>query len=103
MILHLLLPAFAAAYDDNNFLDGKHITWLIPLTFLTAKYPKTMKLSLGHQTQLQITSQDFVKDHHSVRKTTTFEPASAQSNQSLHCSHTWSMEVDEESDQKSDI
>ena len=29
--------------------------------------------------------------------------ASAQSRQSLHCSHTWSMEVDEGSDQKSDI
>ena len=29
--------------------------------------------------------------------------ASAQSRQSLRCSHTWSMEVDEESDKKSDI
>ena len=29
--------------------------------------------------------------------------ASAQSRQSLRCSHTWSMEADEESDQKSDI
>ena len=29
--------------------------------------------------------------------------ASAQSRQSLHCSHTWSMEVDEGSDQKSGI
>ena len=29
--------------------------------------------------------------------------ASAQSHQSLRCSHTWSMEVDEGSDQKSDI
>ena len=29
--------------------------------------------------------------------------ASAQSRQSLRCSHTWSMEVDEGSDQKSDI
>ena len=28
---------------------------------------------------------------------------STQSRQSLHCSHTWSMEVDEGSDQKSDI
>ena len=29
--------------------------------------------------------------------------ASAQSHQSLRCSHTWSMKVDEESDEKSDI
>ena len=29
--------------------------------------------------------------------------ASAQFRQSLRCSHTWSVEVDKESDQKSDI
>ena len=38
-----------------------------------------------------------------IRRFRQLEQTPTQSRQSLHCSHTWSMEVDERSDQKSDM
>ena len=71
--------------DTNNYKDGENL-----------ELKKKMKIN---EPAHEIMVLNHIGDQWRLR----WACASAQSRQSLHCSHAWRMEVDKGSDQKSDI
>ena len=77
------------------------ISWNNGFTMEVNRYSRYSKL--GERSMIWACSWDYGTYHIGEQRRLRRACASAHSRQSLRCSHTWSMEVDEGSDKKSDV